>query len=133
MLGVLIGSSNVCRFYNHETFKCYRQYVAVKCSKFEPFKARMACMEVGNKDVVVSVIENFLCDAVGSDPEDEDTLNQIIEEVINKFVEVIGTTAIALPGTKFGIVKPIQRPRDRWYQDNFEETKKTIIVKGLTS
>ena len=124
MTGLLIGSSNVCRFYKPETFKDYRKYIMVKCTKFEPFAARMACIEVGNKEVVVSVIENFLCDAVGSDPEDEDTLNQTIEKVIDDFVNVIGMSAKALPKTKFGIVKPIQRPRDKWYSDNFDEIQK---------
>ena len=123
MARILIGSSNICRFYKPETFKDYRKYLVMKCTKIEPFKARMACLESCNTEVVISVIENFLCDAVGSDPEDEDTLNQTIESVIDNFVEIVGKTARAFPKTRFGIVKPIQRPRDKWYSDNFDELK----------
>jgi hypothetical protein len=92
--------------------------------KFEPFKAKMACIETENKEVIISVIENFLCDAVGSDPEDEDSLNEVIEKVIDEYAGVICKAAVTYPQTKFVIVKPILRPRDKWYTDNYDEMKK---------
>ena len=52
----------------------------------------------------ISVVENFLCDAVGSDPKDENTLLEILEKVINEFAVVIGSVAKSFLGTKFAIV-----------------------------
>jgi hypothetical protein len=51
--------------------------------------------------MVISVVENFLCDAVGSDPQDESTLLEILEKIINEFAVVIGSSFM---GTKFAIV-----------------------------
>jgi hypothetical protein len=47
-------------------------------TRFEPFKAIIACIEAKEKEVVISVIENFICDAVGSDSENEEILNDSI-------------------------------------------------------
>ena len=65
---ILIGSSNINRFYKPEAFKDHKPYIMVKSTKFEHFKVKMDGLEKGKKQVVVLVIENFLCDAVGSDP-----------------------------------------------------------------
>ena len=121
MARLLFGSSNICRFYKPEKFKEYKPYLMKRSVRIEPFKARMACIGVEEKEVVISVIENFICDAVGIDPENEDTLNESIEKVIDEFVEIVGLAAKKFPDSRFSVVKPIQRPRDNWYQDNFEE------------
>ena len=127
MSRILIGSSNICRFYKPEAFKDYKRYTTVRCTRFEPFKARMACIEAKEKEIVISVIENFVCDAVGSDPENEDILNNSIEKILKDFVEVIRESADKLPETKFVLACPIQRPRDKWYVENFDEMKQFYI------
>ena len=73
------------------------------------------------------MIENFICDAVGSDPENENVLNDSIERIIKEFVEVINDSADKLPDTKFVMACPIQRPRDAWYTENFDEMKQLYI------
>ena len=87
----------------------------VRCTRVEPFKARMECVEAREKEVIISVIENFICDAVGVDPENEDVLNKSIETVIEEFAKIISEVAKKLPGTRFAMICPIQRPRDKWY------------------
>jgi hypothetical protein len=47
--------------------------------RFEPFKARMTCMEEREKEVVISEIENYICDEVGSNPENETAVNESIK------------------------------------------------------
>ncbi len=121
---ILIGSSNINRFYKPEAFKDHKPYIMVKSTKFEHFKVKMDSLEKGKKQVVVSVIENFLCDAVGSDPQDEDRLNEIIESVIREFTGVIERAGKRDVESKFVIVKPIKRPRDKWYEENFDEMSK---------
>jgi hypothetical protein len=81
----------------------------------------MACVEAKEKEVIISVIENFICDAVGGDPENEDVLNKSIETVIEEFAKIISEAAKKLPDTRFAIICPIQRPRDKWYTENFDE------------
>ena len=120
MARILIGSSNICRFYKPETFSNHKPYIMVKSTKFEHFKAKMDNLEMGKKQVVISVIENFLCDAVGSDPQDEDKLNEIIEKVIKEFTGVIETAGKKFADSRFVVAKPIQRPRDKWYVENFD-------------
>ena len=127
MSRILIGSSNICRFYKPESFKKYNRYTTVRCTRFLPFKARIACIEAKEKEIVISVIENFICDEVGNDPENEDILNESIEKVIKEFVEVIDESAKKFPDTKFVLTCPIQRPRDKWYTENFDEMNKLYI------
>ena len=112
MSRILIGSSNICRFYKPEAFNDYKRYTRVRCTRFEPFKARIACIEAKEKEIAISVIKNFICDAVGSDPENENVLNDSIERIIKEFVEVINDSADKLPDTKFVMACSIQRPRD---------------------
>ena len=127
MSRILIGSSNICRFYKPEAFTAYKKYTTIRCTRFEPFKARMACIEAEEKEVAISVIENFICDAVGRDPENEDALNNAIEKTVKEFVEVIKESADKLPETKFVLACPIQRPRDKWFSENFDEIKQLFI------
>jgi ketopantoate reductase len=115
MAHILIGSSNICRFYKPETFRDHKPYIMFKSTKFEHFKVKLDNLEIWKKQVVISVIENFLCDVVGSDPQEEDKLNEIIERVIKEFAEVIGTAGKRFVESRFVVVKPIQRPRDKWY------------------
>jgi hypothetical protein len=91
MACILIGSSNICHFYKPETFRDHKPYIMVKSTKFEHLKVKMDSLEIGKKQLGVSAIENFLCHAVGSDPQDEDRLNEIIESVIKELAEVIET------------------------------------------
>jgi hypothetical protein len=84
---ILIGSSNVCWFYKPETFKDYKTYTMVRTVRLKPFKARVACMEEREKEVMISAIENFICDKVGSDPDKKNPLNENIEKVHRDFTK----------------------------------------------
>jgi hypothetical protein len=53
----------------------------------------VTCTEEWQKEVVISVIENFQCNEVCTDPDDENIINESIEKVIRKFTKVIGVTS----------------------------------------
>jgi hypothetical protein len=65
MARMLIGSSNVYRFYKPELFVGYAPYKMVACTNVETFKVAMDGIEDIKGRVIISVIENFLCRAVG--------------------------------------------------------------------
>ena len=114
MANLLIGSSNLNRHYRPADFQNVRKYEMVKCTQMEGFKVYMNTIDSTKKAVLVSVFENFVVDAVGADviqPE------QLIDECAKDFLTTIVNTAARLPGTKFGIVMPLQRPAVKWYQD----------------
>ena len=110
----LIGSSNVSRFYKADEFPNFTLCIMSKCCTVESFKVRMEELEERNTEVIVSVIENFFCNAVG-DIQDEKRIDEKIEEVLKDFLMVIKVTAERLGGSRFALSQPIRRPRDVWY------------------
>ena len=71
-------------------------------------------MEEANTEIIISVIENFFCDAVGETRE-ENLIDDKIEEVMADFLTVVKVTAERLSGSRFALGQPIRRPRDLWY------------------
>ena len=120
MQRLLIGSSNVYRTYEHEKFKGYPQYRMVKCTKFEAFKAIMDDIRE-EKEVIIAVIENFLCDSVRDLQESTpDLIDNAIKATITDFMKVIHKTATKLPRSRFALVQPIKRPRHEWYEERYD-------------
>ena len=104
--------------------------------RIEDFRVKMAVLEDGPqyKIVALSVFENFLCDAVGVDP-DRAGLNKLVGEVCEDFISTIHQAAKKIIDTEFIIVKPLLRPRHKWYQESYEDICKFLLVKtvGLKS
>ena len=109
---MIIGSSNVCRLFDSGKFKHSRSYSAIKCTQALSFDAHMSSVSKDNKFVIISVIENFIADAVSNESEP----GAEIVHCLKTFCTVIGDTADRLPETKFSIVTPLQRPIHKWYQ-----------------
>jgi hypothetical protein len=80
MSNLLIGSSNIARFYKADSFTKFRPYTLSRCTEYNSFKAIMD--ESTDKNFVISVVENFVCNRVKS--EKDDAL-KIIEEVTTDF------------------------------------------------
>jgi hypothetical protein len=125
MSNILIGSSNIARFYKAESFTKFRPYTLSRCTEYNSFQAIMD--ESTDKSFVISVVENFLCNRVKSD---EDDIAQIVEEVSSDFLETVRKTAIRLPDSRFAVVMPLQRPALDWYQNNLQELR-SFIEDGL--
>jgi hypothetical protein len=132
MSNLLIGSSNVDRFYKATLFPNFRQYKMVKCTQMSGFSAYMNTLEARSKCVLISVIENFIVDAVGADiTEPENAINKCI----NDFLLIVQTTVIKYPKVKFGVVMPLRRPSLLWYQERVDLITKFLCdgVKELIS
>ena len=129
MIRLIIGSSNVATTYKPESFKVYPAYKMVKCTKMEVFKAVMDDVKE-EKEVIIAVIENFICDAVRAIP--TQTSPNLIDEAIDalgcQFFRVIRETAKRLPLTRFALAQPILRPRDTWYTERYDGICRSFVA-----
>ena len=123
MSRLLIGSSNVYRFYVDGKFASYKPYNMVKCTKIEIYKAKMDALEVFDKEIIISVIENFICDAV-RDVADDLVANGMCEQAIKAFMTSLKEAADRLPETRFALVRPMSRPGNLWYSTRYEDILK---------
>jgi len=117
MANILIGSSNVNRHYRSADYASFRKYEMVKCTQATGFKAFMDTIDISKKSILISVVENFVIDAVGADVVSPEAL---IDECIKEYLSTILKAALRLPGTKFGIVAPLMRPAVAWYNDKVQ-------------
>ena len=63
---ILIGSSNIYRPWDIMKEEDKRCITLQRCTKIEVFRALMCELIENDKKVIISVIENFVCDAVTS-------------------------------------------------------------------
>ena len=61
---IIIGSSNAHRFVKFLKDEDKQNMDVRKCTRFESFKVGMDELEESDKKVLITVIENFVCDAV---------------------------------------------------------------------
>ena len=113
MKSIIIGSSNTERFY-----KCLDEEKELtevkKCTKIQTFKALMNELEVSDTQVIVSVIENFLCDSIGMEREKK-KIEEKFDVTIKDFLDMVRKTAVRLPPMRFTMVEPMARPAVEWY------------------
>ena len=117
---LLIGSSNVARFFDPKKVKQHEGCRLEKCFRIEEFRVRIGNLSsLNNLDsVTISVIENFLCDAIGAEPEPE-TFDKIVGEVCEEFCKLVGKVSERIPHTLILVVKPINRPKYKWFSDTY--------------
>jgi hypothetical protein len=115
---LLIGSSNLARFYKTEVFKDFKPYQMMKCTTMDSFSAQMMEIEEGKNNVVVSVFENIIVDAANSSKSDADREKKIKDSIRGAF-SLIQTTSRRLPDSKFCIVMPLRRPAIEWFEEKF--------------
>ena len=125
MSRIIMGSSNMARFYPNKKFQQYGNYEMAKTCNYEVFKARMTILDESCKIVIIQVIENLLEDAVKANVAVDgtiqaDALINTITGAIRIVMDNVKTSAMALPGTKYFMVMPIIRPAVSWFTDNFE-------------
>jgi hypothetical protein len=118
MSNLLIGSSNVARFYNHSSFREFNQYQMMKCTTMDSLMALMTEIEDGSSNnVIISVLENIIVDAADKSKSEEDRKDQI-KIAIQKAIGLVEVTATRLPRSKFCIVSPLKRPAVSWFDEN---------------
>jgi hypothetical protein len=106
--------------YKQEKFKEYPPYNILKCTRFEVFKVMMD--EISDeKEIIIAVIKNFLCDAVKALPNaTTESIDAAIDATIGQFMDMVANTAKRLPLARFAVEQPILRPRNNWYMEGFE-------------
>jgi hypothetical protein len=119
MSNLLIGSSNVARFYKPEIFKDFKQYQMLKCTTMDSFTAQMMEIEEAKNNVVVSVLENIIVDSADS-AKTEETMIKRIKDSIKMAFSLIQTTSARMPESKFCIVMPLRRPAVQWYEEKMD-------------
>ena len=129
MIRQFIGSSNVYRFYKHGEFSDYPAFQMVNCTSREVFAAAVDNIGAGEGEVIVAVIENFLCDAV-RDMNDPEEKNRALENAIKDYLDQVRTAATNRPGIKFALAQPTLRPLHQWYME-CDETFGKKIAEGI--
>jgi len=127
MANILVGSSNVVRFYRSGSFPEIRQYTMVRCTEETSFKAFLEDIE-DKSNVVISTIENFITARVRDDKQD---IKTIATNTVKEFLACVGGAATKHPDSKFAIVMPLQRPAVKWYQQHLS-TIEGAMSEGIT-
>jgi hypothetical protein len=119
----LIGSSNIYKHYRATAFPRFKEYSMVRCVDIDSFKAQIGNLEPQETEIVISVIENFIEKAVTTT--DQEKRTRELEAVVGAYLKVIEEAARKNPGSRFVVVEPILRPRLAWYDDLYENIKKS--------
>jgi len=130
MSRLLIGSSNVYRFYKPEAFKRHKEYTMMNCVDLKSFVAQMDNIDPIQTEVVISVIENFV-DRAGNAKEEEIERSQAIFEATKEYLAAVEDAARKNPGSTFLLIDPILRPKLKWY-DNILDTLRKEIKDGIS-
>ena len=93
MANLLIGSSNVYRFYKLVTRKEQTRYTMIGCTNLEVWSATVDDITMEKGDVIISIIENLICDAV-VEVADPKARAIIVEDVIKSFLEQVRKCAV---------------------------------------
>ena len=115
----IIGSSNVYRSYKHEAFPDYPKYEVVNCTNKEVFVAALDNIKTGKGELIISVLENFLCDVVKglSNPEE---MNAALDETIKEYLTMVKVVAEKRPEVKIALAQLTLKPRHQWFMDCHE-------------
>ena len=132
MANLLIGSSNVYRHYRVADFPNIRNYKMLKCTQIDSYAAHLTGLVPDNKNVLISVFENFVVDAVGQDEKD---LEEKVDECIKNYLAITLEAALNFPTTKFGLVMPLRRPSVKWYNERVDCISKFMMdgIKAMIS
>ena len=88
-----------------------------KCTQMSTFKVRMEELDETDERILITVIENFICDAVGEESEKQ-RIEKKIDESLSEFVEILGVTAKKLPKSRLVVIEP--RPAVQWYTEGLK-------------
>jgi hypothetical protein len=113
MTNILIGSSNVAKFYKVDKFTDFRQYNVARCTTFDSYRATMNELDEGV--AVISVLENIMADAAKGLSKEPEKMEAAILKSIEGVLELVKVTADRMPQTKLAIVAPLQRPSLDWF------------------
>ena len=90
MSRIILGSSNMQRFYSVDKYKQFKPYLMLKTCTLEIFKARMVTLDSKVEFVIVQVIENILADAAKQNLNQDGTiLNNVLINTAKAAIQVV--------------------------------------------
>ncbi len=114
---LLIGSSNIYRFHKLVAKNDQKYYKLTCCTNAEVWNNTIDDIKAEKGEVIISIIENLICDAV-MEITDPEARKLVIIDVIGSFLAQVKKCAQEHPGVKFALVQLMQRPKHQWYTDN---------------
>lgn len=125
MSRILIGSSNVRRFYSHSRFKSYQPYKMELCTVFRMFEVTMDSVPAEGR-IIISVIENFIEKEINQ--VDDTEKEERMKAVMSDFMKVVVKAAKKNKGAKFVMAYPLLRPGHPWMTDNEDAIRREFEV-----
>jgi hypothetical protein len=122
MSRLLIGSSNVYRTYKPPAFKRFPEYAMIRCVEFEILSAQLTNLDPEEKEVTISVLENFMVKAAGNLEGKEREV--AVVKMVEGYVEEIAEAVRQNKQTKFVLIDPILRPKYKWYDALLDDVRK---------
>jgi hypothetical protein len=121
MAGLLIGSSNIRKFYDTKSATNLRFEVATIRRSFD---ISLDSVKNGER-VIISVIENFIEKAIMTNAglTEDEKYKAMTEEMVS-FMERIDDCATVKPLSKFALAYPIGRPANRWMSEREDDIRK---------
>ena len=117
---LLIGSSNVSRFYSDLDPKWREDMKFVKCTKIEVLRAILD--DTKFERIIISVVENFLAEAVENLLiKEKEEVEKAIDVTMKDYLDAVVVAADKWPNTKFALVEPMRRPALPWYETKLED------------
>ena len=119
---IIVGSSNVRRFYSVSKFNDFQPYKVEFCTVVRMFEVTMDTI-VDDSRVIVSVVENFIEKAITT-AKDEGQRKKALEGILQAFMKTVVETSKRCKKSKFAIAYPITRPANGWMTDNEDLIRK---------
>ena len=123
MANLLIGSSNIYRFYKLVAKNDPKPYKMICCTNLDVWNTTIDDIRMGKGRVIISVIENLICDAM-VEVTDPKARKIVMEDVVGSFLAQVKKSASENPGVKFALVQPMSRPKHTWYTELHEDMRK---------
>jgi hypothetical protein len=118
MSRILIGSSNIRRFYGNVTDQ--PKYKIETATIYRAFEVAMEEVKDGDK-IIISVIENLIEKAIS--PKVEAEKMQAMTNTMATFMETIVQTSKRCPTARFALAYPLLRPAQDWMTKHEDEIK----------
>jgi len=121
MARILIGSSNIRRFYPCDQTKDYPKYKVEPATLKRAFEVTIEAVP-DNARVIISVLENFIEREINNHEPDQKLkeMQQVVQSVVDTVVEVAKQRKEA----RFAMAYPILRPGNKWMTENEDNIRK---------
>jgi hypothetical protein len=121
MARILIGSSNIRRFYPCDQTSDYPKYKVEAATLQRAFEITIESIPDDAK-VVISVLENFIEKEVNIKPAGEK--ETAMKKVMQSVVAAVVASARQRRGARFALAYPILRPKNEWMTENEDVIRK---------